>query len=145
MKRQQAFIASMAHQVLTAGTLANPYRIVRFLEAATKSLTLDPDLGSLKKIAQLGYEFRNIGLDKIQFITIPNGADPQDPNRLVWTPQAKDVWEKLLNDEPLTRRLTNGSISANDVPGSGSPSDGSSQSPGDEADQQALEDAGLCT
>ncbi|MCW2797638.1 LCP family protein [Nocardioides sp.] len=145
MKRQQAFIASMAHQVLTAGTLTNPVRIVKFLEAATKSLTLDPDLGSLTKIAGLGYEFRNIGLDKIQFITIPNGADPQDPNRLVWTPQAKDVWQKLLDDEPLTRRLTNGSISPNNVPGSGSPGHGPSPSPGSEADQQALQDAGLCT
>ena len=39
MKRQQAFIASMAHQLVTAGTLANPIKIVKFLEAATKSLT----------------------------------------------------------------------------------------------------------
>jgi LCP family protein required for cell wall assembly len=141
MKRQQAFIASMAHQVLTAGTLANPVRIVKFLEAATKSLTLDPDLGSLKKIGQLAYEFRNIGLDKIQFITIPNGPDPQDPNRLVWLPAAKTVWEKLLNDEPLTRRLTSDAIKANNVPGSSS-SPGSS---GNEADKQSLQDAGLCT
>jgi anionic cell wall polymer biosynthesis LytR-Cps2A-Psr (LCP) family protein len=141
MKRQQAFIASMAHQVLTAGTLANPVRIVKFLEAATKSLTLDPDLGSLTKIGKLGYEFRNIGLDKIQFITIPNGADPQDPNRLVWLPAAKTVWEKLLNDEPLTRRLTSDAIKADNVPGSSS-SPGSS---GNEADKQSLQDAGLCT
>jgi LCP family protein required for cell wall assembly len=145
MKRQQAFIASMAHQVLTAGTLANPVRIVKFLEAATKSLTLDPDLGSLKKIGSLGYEFRNIGLDKIQFITIPNGADPQDPNRLVWLPAADAVWQKLLDDEPLTKRLTTDAIKADNVPGSSSPSDGASQSPQDEADKQALEDAGLCT
>ena len=54
MKRQQAFIASMAHQVVTAGTLARPDRLVRFLDSATKSLTVDPGLKNLVKIAGLG-------------------------------------------------------------------------------------------
>jgi LCP family protein required for cell wall assembly len=150
MKRQQAFIASMAHQVVSAGTLANPIKVVRFLEAATQSLQLDPELGSLKKIGNLGYQFRNIGLDNIQFITIPNMPDPADANHLVWTPAAKQVWQKIIADEPLTRRLSSDVISAGNVPGtgstSGSPSGGSSSIGGpDEADTQALEDAGLCT
>ncbi|MGZ4445101.1 MAG: LCP family protein, partial [Nocardioides sp.] len=93
MKRQQAFVASMAHQVISAGTLARPDHLIGFLNAATKSLTTD--LSSLAKIAQLGYEFRHIGLDKIQFITIPNEPDPADPNRLVWLPSAKQVWAKI--------------------------------------------------
>jgi LCP family protein required for cell wall assembly len=147
MKRQQAFIASMAHQVVSAGTLANPIKIVRFLEAATKSLTLDPDLGSLKKIGNLGYQFRSIGLDKIQFITIPNVVDPTNPNHLVWTAAAKQVWDKMIRDEPLTRRLATDVISAGNVPGSssGSPSGTSSGGTGSAPDAQALEDAGLCS
>ncbi|MCW2792595.1 MAG: cell envelope-related transcriptional attenuator [Nocardioides sp.] len=148
MKRQQAFIASMAHQVVSAGTLANPIKIVKFLEAATKSLTLDPDLGSLKKIGNLGYQFRGIGLDKIQFITIPNEVDPTNPNHLVWTPAAKQVWDKIIHDEPLTRRLATDVISAGNVPGSssGSPSSsGGNGTGGSGPDAQALEDAGLCT
>jgi LCP family protein required for cell wall assembly len=148
MKRQQAFIASMAHQVVSAGTLANPIKIVRFLEAATKSLTLDPELGSLKKIGNLGYQFRSIGLDKIQFLTIPNEVDPTNPNHLVWTPAAEQVWEKIINDEPLTRRLASDVISAGNLPGSGSssgsPSGGSSGGGGSEADAEALAEAGLC-
>ena len=163
MKRQQAFIASMAHQLVTAGTLANPIKIVRFLEAATKSLTLDEEIGSLKKIGELAYEFRDIGLSKIQFLTIPNQVDPADPNHLVWLPAAKMVWRKIVADEPLTKRLATDVISAGNVPGSSaspsSPSDpnsdgpprggssGPSQSPSggpSEADTQALQDAGLC-
>ena len=34
MKRQQAFIAAMAHQVLSANTLARPDRLLKFLDAA---------------------------------------------------------------------------------------------------------------
>lgn len=141
MKRQQAFIASMAHQVVTAGTLARPDHLVRFLDAATKSLTVDEDMGSLVKIAELGGQFKDIGLDNIKFITIPNLPDPSDPNRLVFQqPEADQVWKKIAEDEPLTKRLSPDAISAGNVPGS--KKSGKKKS---EADQQALADAGLCT
>jgi LCP family protein required for cell wall assembly len=141
MKRQQAFIASMTSKVVSAGVLARPDRLVKFLNAATTSLTVDPELKNVIKIADLGLQFQNTGLDKIQFITIPNEADPQDPNRLVWIePQAQQVWDKIANDEPLTKKLSEDVISAGNLPGSGSPSQG----PANEADKQALEDAGLC-
>ena len=82
----------MTHKVVSAGTLARPDRLVRFLNAATGSLTVDPGLKDLMKLADLGLQFQNTGLDKIQFITIPNQPDPQDPNRLVWVePQAQEM------------------------------------------------------
>lgn len=143
MKRQQAFIASMAHQVVTAGTLSRPDRLYRFLDSATKSLTVDKGLDNLVKIAELGIQFKDIGLDKIQFITIPNMPDPADPNRLVWLqPQANQVWEKIANDEPLTKKLSADVISAGNLPGSSGNGGKGGRS---EADRQALEDAGLCT
>ena len=147
MKRQQAFIGSMAHQVVTAGTLARPDHLVGFLNSATKSLTVDPGLKNVWKIAKLGVEFQGIGLDNIQFLTIPNIPDPADPNRLVWEePQAKQVWQKVARDEPLTKKLSDGVISAGNLPGSGSSSgSGSGSGATSEADKQALEDAGLCT
>ena len=135
----------MAHQVVTAGTLARPDHLVGFLNSATKSLTVDPGLQDVWKLAKLGVEFKGIGLDKIQFITIPNIPDPADPNRLVWKdPQAEQVWQKVARDEPLTKKLSDGVISAGNLPGSGS-SSGSGSGTTSEADKQALEDAGLCT
>ena len=161
MKRQQAFVASMVKTVLSSGTLSRPDRLLGFLEAATKSLTLDEGLGNLYKIAKLGYEFRGIGLDNVQFITIPNKVDPDDPNRLVWTRQADVVWNRIKNDEPLTRRLQTDVISAGNVPGTSDddPADtgsdtasqgGGSSGEGDggnapTASDEALQAAGLCT
>ena len=162
MKRQQAFIASMVNTVLSSGTLSRPDRLLGFLEAATKSLTLDEGLGNLYKLAKLGYEFRGIGLDNVQFITIPNKVDPTDPNRLVWTRQAEVVWNRIKNDEPLTRRLQTDVITAGNVPGT-SDEDESEQAEGDTASpssgsggqgnggnaptasDEALAAAGLCT
>ena len=117
MKRQQAFIAAMAHQVLSANTLANPPHLLKFLEAATSSLQLDEGLGNLVKIAKLGIEFKGIGLDNIQFITVPWQYDPADPNRIRWLPEAKQVWTALINDKPLAPKFLNDAISAEHLPG----------------------------
>jgi LCP family protein required for cell wall assembly len=156
MKRQQAFIASMAHRVVSAGTLARPDRLLRFLDSATKSLTVDPGLKNVTKIAEFGNQFKSIGLDNIQFLTIPIMQAPSDPNRLAFVqPQANQVWAKVRKDEPLTKRLSSDVISAGNLPGgspsskpsnspSGSSSSSPSSTPDDEASQQALANAGLC-
>ena len=158
MKRQQAFIASMAAKVLSKGTLSRPDKVYGFLSAATKSLTVDPELDNIRTLAGLGLEFQGIGLDNIQFLTVPFEYDPQNPNRVIWAPEAKRVWRKLRNDETLGPRLTEGAISAADTPsgpddpaaspsGDDPPSATASPTPDDEASAEqeaAAEAAGLC-
>ncbi|HEX3932158.1 MAG TPA: LCP family protein [Nocardioides sp.] len=118
MKRQQAFVASMAHQVLNADMLAKPFSLLRFLDAATKSIHLDEGIGSLKKLAGLGFKFRHIGLNHIQFVTTPWGEDPSDPNRVVWQePAANQLWNDIRLDKPLPRSLLSGSLNAHQIPG----------------------------
>jgi LCP family protein required for cell wall assembly len=112
MKRQQAFVAAMTNKVASAGTLSRPDRLFGFVNAATSALTLDPGLSSVKKIADLAGQFQDTGLDKIKFVTIPFAAYEPDPNRLVWAPDAKKLWNKVRNDEPLSRRLSSEAISA---------------------------------
>jgi LCP family protein required for cell wall assembly len=129
MKRQQAFIAAMAHQVLSANTLARPDRLLKFLDASTKSLQLDEGLGSLVKIARLGVEFKNIGLDNIQFITVPWQYAPDDPNRIRWLPESKQVWQAMINDKPLAPRFLDDAISAEHLPGSPTPTPSDTASP----------------
>ncbi len=155
MKRQQAFAASMANKVVSAGTLTSPTRLYGFLNAATQSLTVDPGLSNLGKIAKLGIEFRNIDLGNVQFITIPWSWDPQNPNRVVWAPEADKVWKKIAEDKVLTRKLTVDAISAAKPPGvtedagGGKPGEGPpksaspSPSPSVEASDAAAA-AGLC-
>ena len=152
MKRQQAFAASMANKVISAGTLTSPTRLFSFLNAATQSLTVDPGLSNLGKIAKLGIQFRGIDLANIQFLTIPWGWDPQDPNRVVWAPEAKKVWRRIAADKPLTRRLTIDAISAAKPPekdnGKGGKKNAEpaspSASPTGQSDEAAVA-AGLCT
>jgi LCP family protein required for cell wall assembly len=113
IKRQQAFVASMAHKVISAGTLARVDRLVRFLNAATKSLTTDMD--SVINIAKIGVGFKSIGLDKIKFITVPIEYDQREAyrGRVDWVqPQTDNLWKLIADDEPLPKRFLNGAITA---------------------------------
>jgi LCP family protein required for cell wall assembly len=164
--RQQAFIAAMSSKVLSGSVMARPDRLLSFLDAATDSLTTD--IENIGRMARIGYEFKDIGLKRIQFVTVPWQYAPSDPNRVEWLPEADELWEKVRNDSPLGR-LRNGAITAaDDVTGTGgstesgstesaspsesdSPSDGTS-SPSESASEQseaealaeAREAAGLC-
>ena len=106
MKRQQAFLASMVNKAVSAGTLFNPVRLVRFLDAGTKSLTTDPDLSHLSALVDLAQQVRGIGLDKVQFFTVPFTAYAPDPNRLAPAPSAAKLWREIRDDEPLSREFT---------------------------------------
>jgi LCP family protein required for cell wall assembly len=171
MKRQQAFIAAMVEKVVSAGTLANPVRLYNFLDAATRSLTTDPGFANLKQLAGIGTQLKDIGLDKVQFITVPNQPWPEDPNRLEWAPEAKGLWKRIRFDRPLGP-YGRTALSPGEQPGarpsnrpsaspsddaSGSPSESPSESPSGSASptgpttpsqeerRQAAEEAGLCT
>ncbi len=159
MKRQQAFLASMANKAISAGTLANPVKLYNFLDAATESLTTDEDLASLKELAGLANQLRGIGLENIQFLTVPWDWWPEDRNRVVWAPEADELWQRLASDETLPRALSEGVLTAANKPGgmpkpsagaspSGSPgADGSEQpspTPSEEAAAAAAAANGLC-
>lgn len=116
-KRQQAFVASMFRQVLSAHTLTDPLAVTGFLDSATRSLTIDQDLGSLRKLGALGYEFRHIGLDRIQFLTTPVEDYPANLAHVQWTPAAATLWRDLREDRPLPASVLTGSINAGHVPG----------------------------
>lgn len=135
MKRQQAFIASMVDKVMSAGTLTNPVRLLRFLDAATKSLTTDKQFADLGELASLGSSLADIGTDNIRFLTVPNEAYEPDPNRLQLADGAEQLFAKIRNDQPLGR-FTADTLAPGEAPdavpsasASGSPSGSPSASP----------------
>ncbi|MDQ4054616.1 MAG: LCP family protein [Actinomycetota bacterium] len=156
VKRQQAFIAAMANKVVSNGVLTRFDRLVPFLNAATESLVVDKNMGNVFKIGKIGLSFKNIGLDNIKFITAPFQYSTEQPGRVEFLPEAEALWQRVIDDEPLSRRLTDGVITAGDAPDgsespdespSGTPGDGPSESAAPEIDEQTAaerEAAGLC-
>jgi LCP family protein required for cell wall assembly len=101
VQRQQAFLAAMIQKATSTGTLTNPTRLYRFLDAATKSVTTDPGLANLNALRKLATSVQGIGLDQITFLTVPFEPYPADPNRLQWSEAADELWRLLRADLPL--------------------------------------------
>lgn len=145
IRRQQEFIGALVRKVKSAGTLSRPDKVVRFLEAATRSLRTDEDLGSVTRIARLALQLQDIGLERIQFVTVPTEYFPSDSElrgKVRWMPEADRIWDLLNHDEELPADLLGdgavdaaGPGGAADPPPSGEPStgtpSGSSSAPAD--------------
>jgi LCP family protein required for cell wall assembly len=98
--RQQAFISSLITKARSSGTLLNPLKLVRFLDAATKSLTTDPELASLNRMRQLAQEVRGIPPKDITFMTTPWLVNPDDPNTVIWNSEKTDLlWDAIVHDD----------------------------------------------
>ncbi|HEY6497354.1 MAG TPA: LCP family protein [Trebonia sp.] len=102
--RQQAFMSSLVSRVKSK--LLDPVAIYNFLDAATKSLTIDSQLGGVTGLYNLGQSLRSIPSDKIAFFTIPNEIDPNDTANVLWTePEDKQIFASFRNDVPASSTL----------------------------------------
>ena len=146
IRRQQEFIGALVRKVKSAGTLARPDRVVRLLNAATRSLRTDEELGSVTRIARIALQLQDIGLDKVEFVTLPTEYYPSDSDlrgKVFWTPDADRIWDLLNLDEVLPASLIGDS--SVDAEGSGGgkgrPGEKGSTGPSDEDDDSEDDDS----
>lgn len=99
--RQQQLLAATANTVFSKNLLTDSAALYRFLTAATGSLTTDTELGSISNLAGLAFSLRNIPPANIVFMTIPFASYPADPNQVVWTSDAAQVWSSIASDLPV--------------------------------------------
>ena len=135
IERQQAFLSSVMQQATSTQLLVQPNRLFSFLDAATKSLTTDPEFG-VGTMRDMATSVKGIGLDEIQFVTLPTEYFPRESEfwgKVAWTGQADEIWKLIAVDKELPATLIGDtSVSAEGPPGSsGSPSAGGSESPSD--------------
>jgi LCP family protein required for cell wall assembly len=99
--RQQAFMAALVRRV--KGELLNPVAIYRFLDAATRSITIDSQLGGISGLFKLGNSLKNLPSSKITFFTLPTYprslVDPQDLANVMWTqPLDSRIFQAFRDD-----------------------------------------------
>ncbi|MFF0479452.1 LCP family protein [Streptomyces sp. NPDC004284] len=102
MDRQQQFLGALVKKVQSDGVLLNPTKLYPVLDAATKAITTDPGLDSLRDLYDLARAMRSIPTKKVQFLTVPRRAYRYDPNRdeLV-QPAASQLFKQLREDKPV--------------------------------------------
>lgn len=102
MERQQQFLGALVNKMQSNGVLLNPTRLYPVLDAATKSLTTDPGLDSLRDLYDLVRGMRNVPTEQVQFLTVPRQPYRNNANRdeLV-EPDAGDLFKQLREDRPV--------------------------------------------
>ncbi|GAA1710584.1 LCP family protein [Isoptericola hypogeus] len=100
--RQQELLAALAREVLSAGTLADPTKSLKFLNAVTSSMTMSSNFASVQGLAGLAYSARNVRPGTIAFMTAPYTYDPNNSANVLFTDEATTVWDNLKHDRPLS-------------------------------------------
>ncbi|GHA33221.1 transcriptional regulator [Streptomyces tauricus] len=109
---QQAFIKALVEQVKDVGVLTSPKKLYDLADTATKTVTTDSDLASVKDLASFANGLKGIGSSQMNMVTLPVQYDPADGNRvLVEKDKAAQVWEALRNDRPIPKSATKGTAS----------------------------------
>ncbi|WP_264924057.1 LCP family protein [Streptomyces sp. A012304] len=102
MDRQQRFLAALVNKVRSNDVLLNPVKLYPVLDAATSSLTTDPDLASLRGLYDLVRGLRDIPTEQVRFLTVPRESYVYNANRdQLVEPEAEKLFELLRTDAPV--------------------------------------------
>jgi LCP family protein required for cell wall assembly len=103
--RQQAFMSSLVERVKSK--VLDPLAIYHFLDAATKSITVDSQMGGLHGLYDLAMSVRSLSASAVTFFTLPtyprSEVVPTDTANLLWTqPEDSTIFQDFINDTPVT-------------------------------------------
>ncbi|MEU9154280.1 LCP family protein [Streptomyces sp. NPDC048417] len=99
---QHIFLSAMIRKFKSAGTLTDPTAVYKLADAATKALTVDDGLGTVKKLISLAADVNKVPTKRMTFTTMQTAPDPANSNRVVVGDGAKDLFATMANDQSLT-------------------------------------------
>ncbi|MFB7495095.1 LCP family protein [Streptomyces sp. NPDC056161] len=118
IKRQQAFVSSLLKKIKSDGL--TPTKLLPLATAATKSMTVDPGLGSADKLISFAMSLKDIDLRNTKFVTIPWRYEGS--RVAIVEPDASALWAALKDDRTLDgkdaggKKKTTASASASPSP-----------------------------
>ncbi|QMU79976.1 LCP family protein [Streptacidiphilus sp. PB12-B1b] len=110
------FFTDMINKLKSAGTVSDVPAMYSIANAATKSLTVSPDLNTPLKLISLAQQLNKVPADRITFATMQN-VDDQHDFHVTEGPQAPVLFNAIRNDQSLTT-ASGGSSGAGSAAGS---------------------------
>ncbi|MFI5700835.1 LCP family protein [Streptomyces sp. SID1034] len=100
---QHMYMNSVIRNLKDQDAFTDTGRLMNIAETATKSLKVSAELGTVKKLFDLGMELKDIPMDRINMLTMPRLPDPKAPDVHVIPDKAKadPLWAMLRDDKPL--------------------------------------------
>ncbi|MDX3854071.1 LCP family protein [Streptomyces sp. AK02-01A] len=97
IKRQQAFVAGLIKKVKSDGLTAT--KLLPLADAATRSMTVDPGLGTADKLLSFAMSLKDIDLHNTKFVTVPWRYEGS--RVAVVEPDADALWAALKADRTI--------------------------------------------
>ncbi|MCW5253850.1 LCP family protein [Streptomyces sp. SHP 1-2] len=121
-RAQHMYMNSMIRTLKDQNVFTDTGRLMKLAEAATKSLTVSREIGTVKALYDLAAQLRTVPTDRITMTTLPTVQDPQDVNHLL--PEetgAERMWAMLRDDVPFDGRGNRGGGADGGTTGSRAP------------------------
>ncbi|MFJ9537303.1 LCP family protein [Streptomyces sp. NPDC101225] len=101
-RAQHMYLNSMLRTLRKQNVFTDTGRLTDLAEAATRSLKVSEEIGTVKKLYDLGMQLKSVPSDRITSLTMPNVEDPKDANHLLPDGAgAAKVWQMLRDDVPF--------------------------------------------
>ncbi|GAB2848348.1 hypothetical protein GCM10022221_54630 [Actinocorallia aurea] len=110
IQRQQQLMSSIVQKVTNRGILADPPKLLSFVNAVTKSLKTDEGFNATE-ITDLAGKVKGLRPDNIKFVTVPwryateaeRASDPALAGVVFWQDSAQDLFDAIRRDNKVPR------------------------------------------
>ncbi|MFF3487655.1 LCP family protein [Streptomyces sp. NPDC002701] len=127
-KAQHMYMNSMIRTLKSQNAFTDSGRLMGLAEAATESLEVSEEIGTVKKLYDLGMKLKTVPTERFTMTTMPTVPDPQNGNHLIPRPTDADkLWSMVRDDVSFDKG------GESDKDGKGGDGKGSSASEGPEA------------
>ena len=126
--RQQYLVKQLLNEALNKNLFTQSGELYQLSKATLDALNMSPGLANLNVLAGLAMSLKSLDTSRVYAMTTPNVAAPEDPNRVVWTAEADNVWAVLREGKPLTKVDTTSEATTDSQSTSGEPAESDDQS-----------------
>ncbi|MGW7259646.1 LCP family protein [Streptomyces sp. NPDC054834] len=101
-RAQHMYLNSMIRTLKQQNVFTDTGRLMDLAEAATKSLKVSEEIGTVKKLYDLGMQLKTVPTDRITMTTMPAVEDDRNRDHLLPDgARAEQMWEMLRDDVPF--------------------------------------------
>ncbi|MER6625983.1 LCP family protein [Streptomyces sp. NPDC000931] len=98
-RAQRMYMNSAMRTLRGQNVFTDTGRLMDLAEAATESLVVSEEIGTVKKLFDLGTQLRTVPSNRITMTTMPTVADPENANHLLPAgDDAEQMWAMLRDD-----------------------------------------------
>ncbi|MEV6947242.1 LCP family protein [Streptomyces sp. NPDC051172] len=99
---QHIFLSALIRNFKSAGTLTDPTKVYDLADAATKALTVDDGLGSVRKLIALAADVDKVPTKRMTFTTMQTAPDPANRDHVLVGAGARSLFSAIAGDQSLT-------------------------------------------